>query len=55
MPWTGRSFREKHNKRLTSRQARKAASIANAILRETGNEVLAIKTANAKVKGEKSK
>ena len=53
MPWTGKSFREKHNKGLSKRQSAKAASIANAILRETGDEALAIRTANARVKGKK--
>ncbi len=55
MPWVAKTFREKHNKNLTLRQARKAASIANGILRETGDEGLAIKTANAKVKKGKGK
>lgn len=55
MPWTAASFRKKHNKRLTLAQARKAARIANAILEETGNEALAIRTANARVKAQKAK
>ena len=53
MPWTGKTFREKHNKGLSQSQARKAASIANAILRETGDEGKAIRIANAQVKGRK--
>ena len=50
MPWDAESFRKKHNKDLTDKQAKKAAQIANSILAETGNEALAIKTANARVK-----
>jgi len=39
MPWTAKSFRKRHNKKLTPAQARKAAKIANAILRETGGQL----------------
>lgn len=53
MPWTGSSFK-KHNKALTKKQATKAAKIANAILEESGNEGMAIATAN-KLIGKKSK
>ena len=53
MPWTAKSFREKHNKALTPSQADKAAKIANAVLQKTGDEAYAIMTANAKVKGKK--
>jgi uncharacterized protein YdaT len=49
MPWTGSSFKKKHNKKLSSKQASKAAEIANAILRETGDEAKAIRIANSKV------
>lgn len=45
MPWTGASFK-KHNKGLTPRESGHAARIANAILRESGNEGMAIATAN---------
>ena len=55
MPWTGASFRRKHNKKLSKMEAQRAADIANAILRSTGDEGLAIKTANARVrKGKKN-
>ncbi len=50
MPWTAEEFRKKFNKDLTDKQAKKAAQIANGILKETGNEALAIKTANARIK-----
>lgn len=50
MPWTGASFRKKHNQRLSPVQARKAAKIANAILAKTGDEALAVRTANARVR-----
>ena len=53
MPWTGASFKRKHNQKLSPAQAKKAADIANAILARTGDEELAIRTANARVKGAK--
>ena len=54
MPWTGESFRSKHNKKLNPVQAREAAKIANAILRDTGDEAKANKIANYEV-GKKKK
>ncbi len=54
MPWTGKSFREKHNKELSDMEAQRAADIANSILKKTGDEGLAIRVANSKVrKGKK--
>ena len=49
MPWTGSSFSAKHNKKLKGAKAEKAASIANAILRSSGDEGMAIATANKMV------
>jgi hypothetical protein len=49
MPWTAEEFREKHNKKLTTAQAEKAAKIANAVLAETGDEGRAIRVANSQV------
>ncbi len=49
MPWDSKSFRSRHNHGLSPGQSSKAAAIANAILRRTGNEGLAIRTANARV------
>lgn len=49
MPWTGSSF-AKHNRGLRGARAAKAASIANAILRDTGDEGKAIRIANARAK-----
>lgn len=46
MPWSGKSFRAKHNKDLTPAQANKAAAQANAILKSGGSEGVAIATAN---------
>lgn len=46
MPWTGKSF-SKHNKKLTPKQATQAAKVANAVLKETGDEGKAIAIANA--------
>jgi uncharacterized protein YdaT len=54
MPWTGESFRNKHNKKLSAGQAREAAKMANAILRDTGDEAKAIRIANYDV-GKKKK
>lgn len=45
MPWTGKGFK-KHNKSLSGSQATHAARIANAILKHTGDEGMAIATAN---------
>jgi uncharacterized protein YdaT len=53
MPWTGESFRSKHNKKLTPEQAQEAAKIANAILRDTGDEAKAIRIANYEVNKKK--
>lgn len=46
MPWTGREFSSRHNHKLKGRSASKAAKQANAILRKTGDEGLAIAVAN---------
>jgi uncharacterized protein YdaT len=54
MPWTGESFRSKHNKKLSIEEGREAAKIANAILRDTGDEAKAIRIANYEV-GKKKK
>lgn len=45
MPWNGKSF-HKHNKKLSPAQSAKAAKQANAILKETGDEGMAIAVAN---------
>jgi uncharacterized protein YdaT len=55
MPWSANSFQSKHNKKLGKSKAGKAARIANAILRRTGDEGLAIATANARAKGQAPK
>jgi uncharacterized protein YdaT len=36
MPWTGPEFKKRHAKKLSGKQAGKAARIANAILRREG-------------------
>lgn len=46
MPWDGPSF-HKHNGHLTPEQSAHAASVANAVLRRTGDEGMAIRVANA--------
>lgn len=53
MPWSAESFKKKHNQSLTGAQAEKAASIANAILRESGDEAKAIRIANFQAKRKK--
>lgn len=53
MPWTGKTFKTKHNKKLSPKKAGKAAEIANAILKETGDEGKAIRIANYQVKRKK--
>lgn len=50
MPWSGKNFKKKHNQDLNEGEADKAAEQANAILRETGDEGLAIATANKHAK-----
>jgi uncharacterized protein YdaT len=55
MPWTGSSFKKKHNKGLSDSQAKEAAKIANAILKDTGDEGKAIRIANSKVKRKKTR
>ena len=46
MPWTGKSFRAKHNKKLTTSQANKAAKQATAMVNAGVPEGEAIATAN---------
>jgi hypothetical protein len=46
MPWTGAQFAERHNHGMTPAQATHASHIANAILRRSGDEGMAIATAN---------
>lgn len=53
MPWNGRSFAQRHNHSLSGAKATKAASIANAILRRSGDDGLAIATANKRAKLQK--
>jgi uncharacterized protein YdaT len=50
MPWSGETFGRRHNRGLTKRESGKAAEVANAILRETGDEGKAIRIANWMVK-----
>ena len=50
MPWTGASFKAKHNHSLSKGQASKAASIADAMLKRGVPEGEAIATANKRAK-----
>jgi uncharacterized protein YdaT len=47
MPWNAQTFAARHNQDLSGPQASKAARIANAILKKTGDEGQAIRIANA--------
>ena len=50
MPWpSGKQFAAKHNHSLKGPAAQKAADIASAVLRKSGDEGKAIRIANAKV------
>ena len=51
MPWTGASYRARHNKKLSPAAASKAAAQANAMLREGVPEGTAIATANKHAAG----
>jgi hypothetical protein len=53
VPWDADSFRKKHNKNLTDKQAARAARIANDVLEKTGDEAKAVRAANARMKFEK--
>lgn len=53
MPWTGKTFAKRHNRSLSGPAATDAAKQANAILKKTGDEGLAIATANAHAKRRK--
>lgn len=46
MPWTERSFREKHNRKLKGRAAKVAARQATAMVKDGVDEGIAIATAN---------
>src|SRR5580765_580509 len=51
MPWNSKTFASRHNHSLSGAGASKAASIANAILKRSGDEGMAIATANKRVAG----
>jgi uncharacterized protein YdaT len=53
MPWTAKSFKQRHWHKATEHQAQEAAHIANAMLRSGAKEAVAIATAIAQAKGEK--
>lgn len=46
MPWTAKSFRERHNKKLSGAAAAKAAEMATAMVKEGVPEGIAIATAS---------
>jgi len=47
MPWTPRSFSQKHNHKLSKPQSKVASKVANTVLAKTGDEGRAIREANA--------
>jgi len=49
--WSAKSFATRHNHSLGPGQASKAASVANAILKKTGDEGMAIRIANSQAGG----
>ena len=53
MPFTPKSFRARHNKKLTPAQSEKAAKRSNAMIREGLPEGEAIRNANAMAKRER--
>jgi uncharacterized protein YdaT len=55
MPWTPESFAKKHNHSLSPAQGSQASKVANAILRETGDDAKAIRIANWQAKRMKRK
>ena len=54
MPWTGKQFASRHNKKLSGAKATKAAAIATAMVKRGVPEGEAIATANARSKGKQS-
>lgn len=46
MPWTGKSFAEKHNQKLTGAAAKQAAAQATVMVKSGVPEGIAIATAN---------
>lgn len=48
MPWTGKEFKERHNKGLSDEEAHRAARIANAMLKRGVPEGEAIATASSR-------
>ena len=49
MPWSAKTFKQRHSHSLTGAQARRASRQANAILRSGASEKVAIATANKAV------
>lgn len=49
MPWNASSFK-KHNKGLSPAQSAHAAKVANAVLKQSGDEGKAVRIANSSVK-----
>jgi len=54
MPWDETSIK-RHNKKLKGAKAKKTAKVANAILRETGDEGKALRIANWTARRNKKK
>lgn len=50
MPWAPKEFQQRHNKALSIPQARRAASMAEAMIKSGVDEGIAIATANKRAK-----
>jgi uncharacterized protein YdaT len=54
MPWTGKTFKAKHNKKLSAGEAKKAAAQATAMVKAGVPEGEAIATANKRANQSRS-
>lgn len=54
MPWTAKDAKDKTKKASTPAKKKKWSKVANAILKKTGDEGMAIRIANSKIKGPQS-
>ena len=55
MPWTAKSAKKHSKKANTPKKKRQWSKVANAVLKKTGNEGLAVRIANGVIKKRKKK
>lgn len=55
MPWSAKDAKKHDKQANTPKRQRQWAHIANAVLRQTGDEARAIRAANAKVGGKRKR